>query len=63
MTIYVASKAKHTFWWRALRSAGLPVAASWIDSPINYGLINPSSDVWSAHWQTCCEQAAEDLDQ
>jgi hypothetical protein len=33
--IYVASKAKYWPWWQALRSASLPINASWIDAPFN----------------------------
>jgi hypothetical protein len=42
--IYVASKTKHLEFWRALRAAGLPIVASWIDSEINLSDLEPSSD-------------------
>jgi hypothetical protein len=59
MDIYVASKSRHARWWRALRAAGVPITASWIDSAINTGLIDPSSDAWRDHWSACIEQAAK----
>jgi hypothetical protein len=41
-----------------LRGAGLPIIASWIDSPINSRTTEPSPDAWARHWQKCLEQAA-----
>jgi hypothetical protein len=58
MKVYCCSKAKHAPWWRALRAAGVPLAAPWIDSPLNSGEIDPSPDFWRSHWDQCCEQAA-----
>jgi hypothetical protein len=29
--VYPASKAHHAEWWRALRAAGVPISANWID--------------------------------
>jgi hypothetical protein len=30
--VYVASKARHWVWWAALRAAGVPIVAPWIDA-------------------------------
>jgi hypothetical protein len=35
MKIYVASKRRHWPWWAALRAAGIPIHASWVDAPFN----------------------------
>jgi hypothetical protein len=51
MKIYVASKARHHHWWSALRTAGVPVTASWIDWPHNIEGTEPTAGDWSAHWQ------------
>jgi hypothetical protein len=57
--IYVASKAKHAPWWRALRASGVSVVASWIDWPYNApGAPEPGADAWSAHWSACITEAA-----
>jgi hypothetical protein len=29
-------KAKHAVWWQALRAAGVPIVASWLDQPFNH---------------------------
>lgn len=59
MTIYPASKAHHSAWWRGLRAAGVPIAATWIDWPGNRDGAEPSSDAWSQHWSRCITEAAE----
>jgi hypothetical protein len=51
-----ASKAKHAPWWRALRSAGVPISpeAHWIDWGANEpGAPEAGADDWSGHWQGC----------
>jgi hypothetical protein len=59
MVVYVASKAKHCVWWRALRSAGVPIVASWLDSKVNSGEIpEPTADHWRALWDKNIEEAA-----
>jgi hypothetical protein len=52
-------KAKHAVWWQALRAAGVPIVASWLDQPFNHDGGEPSADEWSAHWDRCCREAAE----
>ena len=59
MQIYVASKTIHLPFWQALRAAGVPIVASWIDWPGNSGEIEPTSDEWSEHWQRCLSEASE----
>src|SRR5262245_50212761 len=57
--IYVASKARHAPWWRALRAAGVPLAASWLDWKHNQpGADEPTSDDWALHWQRCIDEAS-----
>jgi hypothetical protein len=57
--VYVASKSAHAPTWRALRSAGLPVSASWIDWPLNTpGERTPSPAEWCVHWDRCIEEAS-----
>lgn len=51
MTIYVASKTYHAPWWRALRAAGVPIIATWIDEP-------DPCDNYPALWQRCIQEAA-----
>jgi hypothetical protein len=61
LQIYVASKAwpAEIALWTALRGAGLPIIASWIDSEINRTDDDETSpDAWGRHWQTCLEQSA-----
>ena len=58
MIIYPASKTAHLDHWRALRAAGLDIRASWLDSEINTGNIDPSKDAWARHWSLCCSEAA-----
>jgi hypothetical protein len=57
-TVYVASKSRHWPFWSALRSAGIPLIASWIDAEFNRTGEEPSADAWRSHWLACCEQAA-----
>src|SRR5262245_30754579 len=56
-TVYVASKARHHGWWRALRAAGLPISASWIDWPPNIDGSEPTPDQWREHWSRCIARA------
>ena len=57
--IYVASKSKWAHWWRALRAAGVPIVAPWIDATLNEpGANEPSADTWSRHWSECISSAA-----
>jgi hypothetical protein len=60
MKIYCASKARpaEITMWKALRGAGVPIAADWIDSPINGTNAEASCDMWARHWQKCLQQAA-----
>jgi hypothetical protein len=58
MRIYVASKARHASWWKALRAANVPIVSSWIDWPGNSTGVEPSSDAWSDHWSRCITEAA-----
>jgi hypothetical protein len=57
--VYVASKSCHWPWWQALRAAGVPIAASWLDAPFNHDGSEPTPDDWTAHWDRCCREAAE----
>src|SRR5262245_24121601 len=57
-TVYVASKARHFAWWRALRAAGVPIVGSWIDWSGNSDGAEPTSDAWSRHWYRCVDEAA-----
>jgi hypothetical protein len=45
--VYPASKSCHWPWWTALRAAGVPIAASWLDQPFNHDGSEPSADHWS----------------
>ena len=54
---YPASKARHGPWWQALRAAGVPIVASWIDARLNEPGAEPT-DAWQDHWRACVEQAA-----
>ena len=57
--VYPSSKAKHATWWRALRAANVPIAASWIDWPYNApGAGEPTPGDWADHWQTIIAEAA-----
>jgi hypothetical protein len=44
---------------QALRAAGVPIVASWIDAPFNHDGSELSTDEWTAHWERCCREAAE----
>jgi hypothetical protein len=54
MKVYIASKTKHAEWWRALRSAGLPVNSTWIDEADE----GKTSD-WSELWERCISEARQ----
>jgi hypothetical protein len=61
MKIYPASKARpaELALWTALRGAGLPLVADWIDSPINrIEADDVTPDMWARLWQRNLEQAA-----
>jgi hypothetical protein len=55
---YVASKSKHYYWWQALRAAGLPIAASWLDWPGNRGELGLTEQDWREHSEKCLREAA-----
>ena len=58
--VYCASKAKHAPWWRALRAAGVPITASWIDWPANEpDAPEPTNEAWGRHWERCIDQASD----
>src|SRR5262249_16855701 len=57
--VYCASKSAHAHWWAALRAAGVPIVASWIDWPPNYTGEEPSESDWSEHWSGCLREASE----
>jgi hypothetical protein len=57
MICYPASKSKYAAWWKAMRAAGVPIVASWIDSGLNTGELDPSPDIWREHWGRCIEEA------
>jgi hypothetical protein len=57
--VYCASKSKHCGWWQALRTAGVPIAASWPDALFNHNGSEPTPAEWGEHWQRCCREAAE----
>ena len=59
MRVYVASKSCHWPWWQALRAAGVPIIASWIDAPFNHNGSELSADEWAQHWEKCSREAAE----
>jgi hypothetical protein len=56
ITVYVASKSRHWPWWAALRAAGIPIAASWIDAEFNRTGAEPPD--WALHWMKCIDEAA-----
>jgi hypothetical protein len=58
MKVYPASKAKHWQMWAALREAGIPIYASWIDAPFNRDGSELNSAQWSHHWEKCVAEAA-----
>jgi hypothetical protein len=55
--IYPASKARYWPFWCALRSAGIPIYASWIDAPFNRDEAMPSDDEGAEHWACCISEA------
>lgn len=57
MKIYVASKSRHWPFWAALRAAGIPIAASWVDTEFNR---TPGAEPpdWALHWMKCIDEAA-----
>jgi hypothetical protein len=57
--VYPASKSKHALFWQALRAAGVPIVASWIDAPFNHNGSDLSADEWVEHWEKCCREASE----
>ena len=59
ITVYCASKSKHAPFWQALRAAGVPIVASWIDAEFNHTGNEPTADEWAEHWERCCREAAE----
>ena len=48
MRIYVASKSRHWPWWCALRAAGIPIHASWVNAEFNRDGSEPPD--WGLHW-------------
>jgi hypothetical protein len=60
MRIYVASKARpaEITMWKALRGAGIPIVADWVDASINKTDAKVTPDMWARHWQMCLEQSA-----
>jgi hypothetical protein len=58
LTIYVASKSRHHAWWQALRAAGVPIVASWIDASFNRDGSEPTPDGWRQHWEKCIREAS-----
>ncbi len=60
MKVYCASKSKYWPWWTALRAAGIPITATWVDWDFNKDTgREPSHDSWQAHWIACIEQARD----
>jgi hypothetical protein len=57
--VYPASKSCHWPWWSALRAAGVPISATWLDWSHNHDKTEPTSDEWTEHWSRCCREAAE----
>jgi hypothetical protein len=56
--VYPASKSCHWPFWQALRAAGVPIVASWIDADFNHTGREPSREQWLRHWELCCREAA-----
>jgi len=44
--------------WKALRGAGIPIVADWIDAELNRNDLKPTSHAWADHWERCLEQSA-----
>jgi hypothetical protein len=59
MRIYPASKTIHIDFWRALRAAGVPIKADWLDWQGNETGAEPTSEAWGEHWTGCVKGAAE----
>jgi hypothetical protein len=59
LRVYPSSKSKHHPWWQALRAAGVPIDASWIDAEFNATGEEPSPTLWRSHWEACVSEAAE----
>ena len=57
ITVYPASKSKHWPFWCALRAAGVPIAASWIDEPFNR-IPDGAPPDWILHWTRCLNEAS-----
>jgi hypothetical protein len=57
--VYPASKSCHWPWWSALRAAGVPISASWLDWSHNHDKTEPSPAEWLEHWQRCIREASE----
>jgi hypothetical protein len=58
LKIYPASKTAHLEFWNALRAAGLPIEADWLDWSGNENGSVPSALEWSEHWAGCISSAA-----
>ena len=54
--VYVASKSRHWPWWAALRAAGIPIVASWVDAEFNHTGAEPGHTIRtfaaSRRWRT-----------
>jgi hypothetical protein len=50
--------ARHWPFWSALRAAGVPLSASWLDADFNHTGGEPTPDQWRRHWQRCVDEAA-----
>jgi hypothetical protein len=58
--VYCASKSCHHRWWQALRSAGVPISATWIDWSCNADEASaPTSEQWTRHWEKCIAEARD----
>jgi hypothetical protein len=58
--VYPASKSypRYMEMWRALRAAGIPLVADWIDSELNETDAKPTADQWARLWLRNIEQAS-----
>ena len=59
MKCYPASKSHHGVWWQALRAAGVPIVATWLDWARNHDSVEPTDDEWREHWQRCISEASD----
>jgi hypothetical protein len=57
--VYASSKSKHWPFFAALRAAGVPIQASWLDAPFNHTGEEPTADHWARHWEMCCREAVD----